>query len=524
MLLPALSMHGLLLHAEQPTEERRATLHGTIVSKADDGGLSARVTIRNPAGDRFLSRDGINFDLRHAPSLVGHSARHFTTLGNRFEASLPPGSYLVTVEKGLEFEPLEVRLVLAPGETRQERFAISRWTDLKREGWISADHHVHRSLDELPSLLACEEIDIAFYQASWNAKPDFLKPALERIARVDRDGCLHLDDGRLIHLTGHEMESRSGSLFYHLPGRDAFPLPGLEQHTLENYARLAERTRHAGGAVEADKPIYRSTHLFVLQGLVDFVELANNHNMHDGYIPERATRLHRSLLGDYDEKELGYVQFVCDLYYHYLNVGQRLMPTAGSASMPIPNPFGFNRVYAQAGAGAPSMRGYLDAIRKGRSFVTNGPVLTMSIDGTPLGEELTIERPGVEITCDLRSLSPSVRLEVIHNGRVIEQWEDPAFDGRRARCTAAVDLPNGGWVAARAFETRPDGSLRFAHTAPMFVTRKGVPFRPQLRSVEALRLIHQTCRFNQPDATPADRQLFETIDRILDELARQSQP
>lgn len=101
--------------------------------------------------------------------------------------------------------------------------------------------------------------------------------------------------------------------------------------------------------------------------------------------------------------------------------------------MPIPNPFGFNRVYAQAGPGAPSMRGYLDAIRRGQSFVTDGPVLTMSIDGVPLGEALTIERPGVQITCDLRSLSPSVRLEVIHNGRVIEQWKDPAFEGRRAR-------------------------------------------------------------------------------------------
>lgn len=35
---------------------------------------------RNPAGERFLSRDGIDFDLRHAAGLVGHSARHFTTV------------------------------------------------------------------------------------------------------------------------------------------------------------------------------------------------------------------------------------------------------------------------------------------------------------------------------------------------------------------------------------------------------------------------------------------------------------
>ena len=67
-----------------------------------------------------------------------------------------------------------------------------------------------------------------------------------------------------------------------------------------------------------------------------------------------------------------------EIYYHLLNAGLRLPPSAGSASGVLPNPVGHNRVYVGLGAGKLSYSAWLEGLRKGHCFVTNGPLLLAS--------------------------------------------------------------------------------------------------------------------------------------------------
>ena len=57
------------------------------------------------------------------------------------------------------------------------------------------------------------------------------------------------------------------------------------------------------------------------------------------------------------------------------------------------DPLGGDRVYVKP-AGPSPCRGWLEALKSGRSFVTNGPIPTLEVNGKGLGE-----------TCELRSLA-----------------------------------------------------------------------------------------------------------------------
>ena len=64
-----------------------------------------------------------------------------------------------------------------------------------------------------------------------------------------------------------------------------------------------------------------------------------------------------------------------EIYYHALEAGIRIPPSAGSASGVLPNPVGYNRVYVHLGSQQLSADSWFGALSKGRCFVTNGPLL-----------------------------------------------------------------------------------------------------------------------------------------------------
>ena len=78
-----------------------------------------------------------------------------------------------------------------------------------------------------------------------------------------------------------------------------------------------------------------------------------------------------------------------ELWYEALEAGYKLTPTAGS-DYPCGGggvPPGSPRFYAQV-AGELTPSSWRSALSEGRSFVTNGPVLSLSVDGHGMGEEL----------------------------------------------------------------------------------------------------------------------------------------
>jgi hypothetical protein len=137
---------------------------------------------------------------------------------------------------------------------------------------------------------------------------------------------------------------------------------------------------------------------------------------------------------------------------------------------------GGDRVYVHVD-GPLSYRGWIDGLRAGRSFVTNGPMLTFTANGMGPGAVLRVgEKPRVRVKATARSRFPLAKAELVHNGKVIAAAK-LADDGLTATLDREVPLARGGWLAFRA-----DGpgtgdtatSSLNAHTNPVYVEVNGV--------------------------------------------------
>jgi hypothetical protein len=173
-----------------------------------------------------------------------------------------------------------------------------------------------------------------------------------------------------------------------------------------------------------------------------------------------------------------------DGYYRYLNVGMRFPISTGTDWFL----YDFARVYARL-PGPLTVPRWLAAVKAGRCQVTNGPLLTLTVDGKEIGDVLNLDRPAavrVEVTATGRH--DFQKLQLVQNGRVIQTEPGQVKDGAcTARLVREVKLDGPAWFAARIDSTTRNelaGQL-FAHTSPVYVDFAGL----RVLDVEAGRLM-----------------------------------
>jgi hypothetical protein len=143
-------------------------------------------------------------------------------------------------------------------------------------------------------------------------------------------------------------------------------------------------------------------------------------------------------------------------------------------------PVGAVRTYARLAPGAAfGFESWADAVRAGRTFVTSGPLLSLTVDGQDPGGAVQLPAGGGTVTVEAaaRSVSRLDTLEVVVNGEVVaaaSAGSASAGDGAaELRLREQVAVPGSAWVAARC--TTPD-VIRMAfptsvaaHTSPVYV-------------------------------------------------------
>ena len=81
-------------------------------------------------------------------------------------------------------------------------------------------------------------------------------------------------------------------------------------------------------------------------------------------------------------------------------------------------PAGTGRTYAKV-EGALSVPSWLAAVKAGRTFATNGPLLRFDVNGRGPGDELRVNgAAAVRVRAAVQSIAPLDRLEIIVNGEV----------------------------------------------------------------------------------------------------------
>jgi hypothetical protein len=163
-----------------------------------------------------------------------------------------------------------------------------------------------------------------------------------------------------------------------------------------------------------------------------------------------------------------------DAWYRLLTCGLKLPASTGSDWYLCSS----NRVYADVGATF-SYERWLDAVRGGRTFITDGPVLTMTVEGqTPSTDVLGLAPTtrAAEVTLAWSGTQPVDRIEVIRDGAVAfaHQNVDASLEGS---LTVRLDVADAGWVAARCWGQRRTsyGHPLWAHTSPVYLRGASEP-------------------------------------------------
>jgi hypothetical protein len=179
-----------------------------------------------------------------------------------------------------------------------------------------------------------------------------------------------------------------------------------------------------------------------------------------------------------------------DNYYRYLNIGLRLPLSTGTDWFI----YDFARVYAKV-PGRLTSAAWLAALRAGRCQATNGPILSLTIDGKELGDTIRLDGPKtMRMEASASGRHDFTELQLVLNGKVIKTTA-AAGQPFQTKIVHEVRMESSAWLAARiACKTQNElGQELFAHTSPIYVEMTGRP----LFDVDAARAIMQEIEASQ---------------------------
>ena len=366
-----------------------------------------------------------------------------------FEMALPPGEWEIAIRRGLEHLPLFDIITLKPGETTERIYRPRRWVDMRKRGWLSGDDHVHfRLLNDQDArrlmtwvqaedLYLANVVEMGDVNRTW-----FRQRGFGREHRVVSDGHV-LSPGQECPRTGARFR-----LGHVLAMNTTSLVRNLDRYFL--YDWMFDRVHRQGGLTgyahvyRTYPQLHRDMSINVPKNKVDFLEL-----------------MQIGILGT-------------NLYYEFLDLGFKLTAAAGS-DVPFAGTVGEVRMYAYAPE-AGDADAWFEAVRRGRTFVTNGPMLELEVGGAMPGDELRVKR-GQKVRVQARAWghparSRPSRLEIVRHGQVVRHVQ-PSRPGEH-ELTLSFELAgeDGYWIAARAEGS--DGSQ--AHTTPVYVVRKPLRF------------------------------------------------
>ncbi len=233
--------------------------------------------------------------------------------------------------------------------------------------------------------------------------------------------------------------------------------------------------------VDAGALFARDLPIWIAAGQIDSVQLANRHLEREGFVDNEAGGWKRDPV--LFPKPYGNGRWSQEIYYHLLNCGLRIPPTAGSGSGANNNPVGYNRLYVHVDADAADGENaapanaekvtwdrWWDALRAGRVTITNGPLIRTSVEGHLPGHVFKSDAgQSIELLIALTlSTRDKIRyLDVIKNGRSEIEANLDEFKAAAGKLPP-LKFNESGWFVVRAI-TENDKTYRYATTAPYYV-------------------------------------------------------
>ena len=175
---------------------------------------------------------------------------------------------------------------------------------------------------------------------------------------------------------------------------------------------------------------------------------------------------------------------------------------------------------------------WIEAVRAGRTFLTNGPLLSFTVNGQEPGATIHLPQAGqsVRIRAEAQCVEEFDGVEVLLNGQVIAS-EAPTGSPYRAVIEFDWPVHTSGWLAARCWGTREmqlllGGEQPGAHTSPVYVRVADQALPPDPAAVSRLQAaldymlqwVEQSGRFENERQHEQLRGIFLAAKARLSEL------
>jgi hypothetical protein len=375
-----------------------------------------------------------------------------------FTITLPPGKWRLAVQRGPEYLPYFEEFTVTAGQRLERNVKMGRWVDMPRQGWYSGDAHVH----------------------SWRIAPSHDEFIVTWAQAMDVHMTGVLSYGNMRDNNGSIQKSYGEASRFH---RGDYWIESGAEDPREDINDQGHATQINIQKIVRDPSQY---HLYdyvfdgvhAQGGLVGYSHLAwspaffrrTNPDLHPGW--DASINIIRGKVDYIDILEAAHMGL--EDFYDFLNLGVKLI-AMGSSDFPAAS-VGEERTYAYTGRDRFTVDAWYGAVKQGRTFVTNGPMLTLTVNGSMPGDEV---RVGKDAKVRVRAQAwapepigtPKV-LEVVSHGRVIRTVEPRG--PRQEKLAVEFELPAGEsqWIAART--TAVNGAV--AHTSPVYVIVDGASF------------------------------------------------
>jgi hypothetical protein len=200
-------------------------------------------------------------------------------------------------------------------------------------------------------------------------------------------------------------------------------------------------------------------------------------------------------------------------WYRYLNCGYMVPVVGGTDKMTSLTALGTVRTYARIGQDQPfTYAAWKEAVRRGETFVSFGPLLDFTVGGRPMGSRITLDRSGgtLDVTWQVATVTvPASRVELLVNG---ELRESAPLAPQGGAGSWSVRVEKSAWLALLVRGHYPDKpEIIAAHSSPVMVEVEGSQILAAADSITILEQIEGALAYLDTVGTRAEDSAYRRM-------------